>query len=576
MTHTVKYPVKESARQKSLKNAIETLIREYTYTEIDPIAFFKVSETALEPIAKLLGIGLMTTELNAPPNPVLLGGEHKAETLYSSSGVINYEDSFKKKFRTDEGGEVTIKIYPYEGEYFCEDIEDVLSLIAQIVFSYAGRARLAGMVRSIMIHDTMTGLPNIKLYMQHIAKVMATGRIGYYDAYYLNTRNFKYINKIVKYNKGDEIMIQYARKLMSFAGDGEIIGRLGGDNFMALIERGRRQEFIRFFSNIELQVETDAGIRLVSLSATAGIYEIPDKLDSPSEVMLPISVAYQAAKQIYHKPYVFYNEKISQKILTGQKIIVDFSKSLENKEFVPFFQPKVIVRTGEICGAEALARWNHNGGIVPPAQFIPILEQDGTICKLDFEILRQTCICISNWLSKGIEPVRISVNFSRWNLQNQNLVKDIMAVLAQYQIDPKYIEIELTETVDSEEYPIMTYVFSELKKCGIATSIDDFGTGYSSLNLIKNLAVDVLKLDRSFISEIGNEKEGHKDRVLISNIINMAGELDMKVIAEGVETEVQRDFLLNANCDMIQGFLYAKPMPKDEFEQRLSVKRLLE
>lgn len=248
-----------------------------------------------------------------------------------------------------------------------------------------------------------------------------------------------------------------------------------------------------------------------------------------------------------------------------------FPKALEQEEFLVYYQPKVSLPENRLCGCEALVRWLREGKIVPPMEFLPVLEREGSICALDFYVFEKVCCDIRKWLDTGIEPVRISVNFSKVHLHNLQLAEDIIAVMEKYSVDSKYIEIELTETLSYENYQTLIKFVDAMKKKGIHTSIDDFGTGYSSLNLLKDLNVDIIKLDKSFLQNI--EKRNKQDEIVIKNIVNMVKELDMEVIAEGVETFDQADFLRNINCCMAQGFLYDRPLPQKEFQKRLTGER---
>ena len=202
------------------------------------------------------------------------------------------------------------------------------------------------------------------------------------------------------------------------------------------------------------------------------------------------------------------------------------------------------------------------------------MEQEGTICVLDFYVLEAVCRDIRNWLDMGIEPVRISTNFSKIHLHNKNLAIDILRVLDRYQIDTKYIEIELTETCGYEDFESLSEFVDTMKEHGVHTSIDDFGTGYSSLNLLKDLNIDTIKLDKSFLNQNPNTKKKHANEIVIKTIINMAQDLDMQVICEGVETVEQAKLLQTLHCPAVQGFLFDGPLSHDEFEKRLKTERV--
>ena len=553
------------------KEGYKELLEVFVNTPMDLEAYFTASQKALESLADALAVGKVEVLLDIPSNPILPVGQAERRVLFQSKDGFG-DDSYFETYTTMEQGTATYTFFAKNGQYFTEENKKELHHLTLLLVGFGGRARMGQMLQHIMTHDIVTGVPNLRTFIERIFELTEKKAICKYDAYFLNTKNFKYVNKIVKYQQGDIVMMKYASKLMDFIDGDEIVARLGGDNYVALIRRARSEDFQKYISGIEIVIDTEMGMRSIVLGAVAGVYEIKEEVSSSADIMMPISMAMQAAKHILHKDIVYYTPELSQKILDGQKVMLDFDDSLEKGEYVVYLQPKIRVEDEQVCGAEALARWIHEGQMISPATFIPALEKDGTICKLDFEILRQVCVIIKRWVSEGKDPGKISVNFSRWHLRNINLVEDVIKMLEEYDVDPKYIELELTETMDLEEYAMMARCAERFKKIGIATSIDDFGTGYSSLNLLKNLEVEVLKIDRDFIKEIGNQNEGKKDRVILSSIINMAKAMDMQVLAEGVETVEQKQFLKEVNCDMIQGFLYSKPLPVDEFEKMVYTK----
>jgi EAL domain-containing protein (putative c-di-GMP-specific phosphodiesterase class I) len=241
-------------------------------------------------------------------------------------------------------------------------------------------------------------------------------------------------------------------------------------------------------------------------------------------------------------------------------------QALENKEFVVYYQPKIDLNSYRINGAEALVRWIDNGKIVPPMEFIPVFEKNGFICNMDFYVLDVVCKDIMEWLETKIDLIPISVNFSKVHFLNPGFTEQIIEVIEKHQVPPKYIEIECTETVDYKDKATFVRAVEALKSFGISTSIDDFGTGFSSLSLLKTLPVDILKIDKSLLDV---QTSSEKERVVISNVVRMVREMDIQVITEGVETKEQANFLKEIKCDNAQGFLFDRPLPKEQFERRL-------
>ncbi|MBR1724624.1 MAG: EAL domain-containing protein, partial [Ruminococcus sp.] len=249
-----------------------------------------------------------------------------------------------------------------------------------------------------------------------------------------------------------------------------------------------------------------------------------------------------------------------------------FPEALEKEEFKVFYQPKIDINTGELIGAEALCRWFRDGKIVPPLDFIPILEQGHDICKLDFYMLDHVCRDIRRWLDEGRQVVRVSVNLSRKHMVDYDLLEHIMEVIDKNKVPHKYIEIELTETTTDVEFRDLKRVVNGLQRAGVSTSVDDFGMGYSSLNLIKEIPWNVLKVDKSFLP-VDEDNENSTRSIMFKYVIAMAKEMGLECIAEGVETQDQVDVLRDNHCDLAQGFFFDKPLPVGEFEDRMTLHR---
>lgn len=524
---------------------------------------------AIKPICSLVSIARVEVKLAAPINAIAPVGEQYERVSYSGQAA-NLEGVYTVESQTDEGGKVTFFFYPEFGHTFTAGEKEVINLLEKILYIYSGRARMGDMLTQTLETDLMTGVANSSYFIKYILKMIELHQIGNFAALYYNLKNFKHVNKIVPYRSGDLVMRQYAQLAKSILIEDELLARLGGDNYIALVKKERVETVIEELQNIRVNVETTAGQQVeLPIQIRAGVYMIPDSAQHQGDIMLPVALAYQAVRQMGSVNVLYYTPEISQRILHDQQVVSSFTQALLDGEFVAYLQPKVDLMTGKIVGAEALARWNHRGEFLTPDSFIPALERDGVICELDFEILRQVCELIASWENKGFTPLPISINMSRWHLNNPDLVQRIDSIVKKYKVNPNLIEIELTETANYEEYQIMVEVFLKMQELGYHTSIDDFGTGYSSLTLLKKLDVDILKLDRSFLWELQEEKDTTKERILIKNIIRMANELGLTVLAEGVETTSQRDFLIESGCNLAQGFLYAKPMRKEEFEKRV-------
>lgn len=524
----------------------------------------------LPALAGSIHLGKMILELQAPPNQYNHQAAHHSVTIYDSPN--GYSDvPVTDHFVTGEQGAVDISCYPCKDYIWNEEeIQDIHFLIRNI-YILCGRARLTGLVRKSAITDVLTGAANTAGLVQYGSMLKAQNRLHNYTSVFLNLKNFKYINQRFGNRTGDTLLRKYSMQVMESLKEDEIFARLGGDNFVVLIHNERIQEFLDVISNVRVHVELAESINTIDILANVGVYPIVQS-DTMNEVMNRSTIAVAVAKNSVYKDTIWFDSSMLDKAIHDKEIAASFSSAIANKEFVVYYQPKVKLNDRTLCGSEALVRWQRNGQLVPPADFIPVFEREGTICLIDFYVFEKVCQDIRDWLDKGIEPVRISSNFSKLHLHNKNLAKDILAIMEKYHVDSKYIEIELTESSGYEDFQALSEFINTMNQHGIHTAIDDFGTGYSSLNLLKNLNIQIIKLDKSFLhTSFGKDKS---DEVVIKTIINMAQDLGMQVVCEGVETQEQLTVLDKLNCHMAQGFLYDKPLPHDEYEKRLIEHRI--
>ena len=474
---------------------------------------------------------------------------------------------------------VTIGVAPYRDGGSIQDMMDKADKCLYYGKTH-GKNQIVSMVESEVtpFNDTvqaLTDLPNASGYMSEVEQVRKTQKLSSYSAFYFNIKRFGNINADVGQEKGDELIHAYAQKLKEFVQKGEVIGHLGGDNFMALIKRERQDDMIRFLSGVSVGLDDTADDgksnasmkeRTFTLAATVGIWEIDDDNIEPGEIISRPSLALNQAKHVRHKDVVVISDNQIARIRQQKTVLSDYKEALKREEFHVFYQPKVDSRDGTLVGAEGLVRWMRDGGMVSPGIFIPPLEESGDILYLDYYVLRHVCADIKKWSKQGISPVKVSVNFSRKDLQDKELAANINRIIEESGVDKKLIEIEVTETYDEEEQGVLGEFINELYEYGIMTAIDDFGAGYSSIATLREFRVKTLKIDRSFVN---TDNFSWKDEVILKDIIHMAQELGMDIITEGVEREDQLLFVNTAGCFIIQGFYYDRPMPEGEFEEKL-------
>jgi diguanylate cyclase (GGDEF)-like protein len=471
-------------------------------------------------------------------------------------------------YRTGENGMATIEIRAKKSHKFTPPELQAAKLISDDIFIILGRSRLMSAIHYASQTDTMTGAPNTAQLVHHSIELKAKNKLQNFSGLFLNLKNYKYINQSKSPAIGDMGITCFTRSVMAMCHDDEMIARLGGDNFFVLVKKENRDIFVKALSSMNVSVTVPHGPTIpLTIQSRIGVYDIQPQ-DSMNEIMHCSSVALNESRLHPGNDIVYFTKKMLEDAYHEKEISSLFREALRRKEFIVYYQPKVSVKDQKLCGCEALVRWNRNGQIIPPSEFLPILEKETSICQLDFYVFRKVCEDLRSWIDAGINPVRVSSNFSRHHLGNPHLTEDILTIMKEYNIDSKFIEIELTESSNFEDKIAMQKFVNGLRQHGISVSIDDFGTGYSTFAAIKDLNVNVIKLDKSLLDHIGDEK--YHDEVVIKNMVNMINELHLEVVAEGVENTKQLDFLQNAKCSIIQGFLFDKPLTKEDFEKRLS------
>ena len=535
----------------------------------DMVAMSKRVSAAIPPICNILSIGFIKLKLIAPSSIIARNGLNEERIIYEDP---NGRESMPliQTYRTGENGMATVEIHAKKGHKFTNPELQAVKLISDDMFIILGRSRLMSAVHYASQTDTMTGAPNTAKLVHHSIELKAKNKLHNFSGLFINLKNYKYINQSKTPAVGDMGIATFTHVVMAMCHDDEMIARLGGDNFFVLVKKENRDMFVKNLAMVKVTVPTPQGQQIpLTIQSRIGVYDIQPQ-DTMNEIMHCSSVALNESRIHPGNDIVYFTKKMLEDAYHEKEISSLFREALRRKEFIVYYQPKVSVKDQKLCGCEALVRWYRNGQIIPPNEFLPILEKEASVCQLDFYVFRKVCEDIRSWLDMGYEPVRVSSNFSRLHLGNPHLAQDILSIMQEFNIDSKYIEIELTEASDFEDKVAMQRFVNDLRFNEISVSIDDFGTGYSTFNALKDLNVNVIKLDKSLLDHIGDDK--HHDEVVVKNMVNMINELHLEVVAEGVENTKQLDFLHDAKCSTVQGFIYDKPLSKDEFEQRLSNK----
>lgn len=527
----------------------------------------KAISAAVSDICRLSDVGRM--DIDVYSNLSLFDSkEHLSDVLYHDGE--HDDDVVRVKKITDGQGVLIYSVYHKKGSPpWTERIRNRLDLLISMLYIFNSRFVLNQFANKFAYEDE-SGYHNLRYFGSQIVKMSAEGELDNVAAAQFNLKHFQVVNNQVGRENGDHVMRLFIDGLEEINSVPMPVCRMGGDNFVMLMSADKISEVINYLKGTTISFGDEFSDR-VTVSATAGIYVFEEDFELKifGDLMDKLAPAAAAAKNSGRDDIVFF----SQELMEAKKHIATIQHllpvAMEKEEFLVYYQPKVSITDGTIVGAEALCRWQHEGDLIHPAEFIPILEQSMDICKLDFYMIEHVCRDIRRWLNEGRKVMRISVNLSRKHMLDIDLVQHLLDIIDLYAIPHDYIEIELTETTTDVEFKDLKNLVVKLQDQGISTSVDDFGIGYSSLNLIKEIPWDVIKIDKSIVPV--DEDDEHSPRsVMFKYVVAMAREMGLECIAEGVETARQVEVLRNYGCMHAQGYYYDRPLPVAEFEKRLS------
>ena len=421
-------------------------------------------------------------------------------------------------------------------------------------------------------HDILTDLPNRLLLKDRISQAIVAARRNNTKVavLFLDLDDFKHINDSLGHAVGDNLLQSVAKRLVSCVRSSDTVSRQGGDEFVVLLS--------------EIKQPSDAGIMArkiltavnashsfeqhdLQLMVSIGVSTYPEDGQDAEVLLKNADTSMYHAKKRGHNSYEFFNQDMNAQTIERQSIEADLRDALKRQEFVLYYQPKINLQTERITGAEALIRWLHpDRGLVSPLQFIPIAEESGLILPIGHWVLRETCRQVQDWIDAGLHAPPVAVNVSSLEFRSEGFLESLLAILKDTRLDPRYLELELTESVLMQHAKSSASVLSTLKSIGVRLAVDDFGTGYSSLSYLKRFPIDSLKIDQSFVHDITTDTD---DVTIVSAVITMAKGLKKCVIAEGVETEEQMTFLQARGCDEAQGYYFSKPIVAHQFAKLL-------
>lgn len=448
-----------------------------------------------------------------------------------------------------------------------DSLWQLLDSVRNQIGQYFERKNAEETLRYIAAHDSLTGLPNRGMFNDRLRH--ALDHAGRYKkalaVLFVDIDRFKMLNDTLGHSAGDDMLIACSKRLSECIRGSDLVARLGGDEFVIMVENFTTpRDVIAVAQKVLFSLARPfmIGNRELLITASIGISAFPDDGMDADTLLKNADIAMYRAKDQGRNNYQFYSAQMNTHTFERLAMETSLRRAVERNEFLVHYQPKVDLRTEAITGVEALVRWQHpDWGMVSPLQFVPLAEETGLISKIGERVLETACEQSRRWRDAGIAPMRMAVNLSARQFNQESLLRDIAGVIARSGITPELLELEITESMVMQNPEHAAQTLGKLKAMGIRLAIDDFGTGYSSLAYLKRFPIDAIKLDRSFVKDIPNDVD---DMAIARGVIALGHSLRLRVVAEGVETPEQKVFLAANLCDEMQGFLFSKPLPADE------------
>lgn len=456
--------------------------------------------------------------------------------------------------------------------------ENIQLFISKIVFINISMILLFGLIvllvskifkkiNNYAFYSCTTGLPNKNYMMNNLINEISQDK-EFAALISLDMDDFKAVNDTLGHLAGDELLRLAGERFEHVLGEQDCVCHIGGDEFLFFIKSVNNKAQTELMAKKILGLFTDPfyvnGSKVDYVSASLGIALMPEHGTDFQTLYNCSDDAMYMSKKLGKSSYTFYDKNMSLNLYEETIKKKEIKDGIRQKEFTVYYQPKYS-QNGQLAGAEALARWvRPDGTVVPPSEFIEFAEKNGLIVAITDLILEEVCKDILSWTEKGERDFIISINITSQHITNRKLIRNLIEQIELLHVPAEYLEFEITESMVIEDFQKAVENVALLKSYGIRVSMDDFGTGYSSLNYLKTLPIDIIKIDKSFINSVSYNE---KDRILLENIIHLAHGFQLKVIAEGIENEAQLSILKDMECDMFQGFLFGKPVHKEEFEQ---------
>jgi diguanylate cyclase (GGDEF)-like protein len=508
-----------------------------------------------------------------------------AEWMSMIRSVINDGYAQHGEFSLEQHGEFSPEHEDHRHHFDLQLVPYLNDMTLAIVREITARKRAEDRVHQLAYFDTLTGLPNRQLFLQHLGAAIdhARARDGKMAALYVDLDNFKRINDTLGHNFGDAVLKTISNRIDACIRSEDHVARtdpdnkdteprlarLGGDEFVAILQNLESvDDAVTVAERIRAELNRPVehlGHEFV-VTSSIGVSMFPDDGDDGEDLLKNADVAMYQAKNAGRNSVRFYSGTMSLRSLERLELENSLRYALKREELELHYQPQIDLSTGEISGVEALLRWNHpERGNIPPSTFIPLAEECGLITPLGEWVLLEACRQSKVWREKYGRQPKIAINLSTQQFVHSDVASVVLQALADANLSPSALQLELTETILMNDVEETTKTLRKLKQAGVTIAMDDFGTGYSSLSYLKRLPLHTLKIDRSFVSDLERNCD---DAAICSAIIAMAHSLDLRVVAEGVETLEQLKYLRSQRCDEIQGFFISKPRPAAEIEEK--------
>lgn len=530
-------------------------------------AIFKYKDDGSDGIVFTLVEGKIAEKLNITAENV---SRNQVGYPYSNTEIMQFNHYLRKGLQ-GEAVQFELSYFYYTFLVYLSPIFEggKVTEVVGTAIDITERKKAEEIIERMAYYDFLTDLPNRRFFEQKVNEAIEQTNLkdDSFAVMFLDLDRFKNINDTMGHAIGDQLLVAVGERLKNVVRKGDIVGRHGGDEFVILLHSIKVAEVEKVAKRVISGLTESFLLNKseVFVSTSIGISIYPEDGTDYNTLISHADSAMFYAKENRGNDYHFFTEDLHSELVEKTMLEIALRKAADENQFELHYQPQIDLKSGALTGVEALIRWHHpTKGMISPGHFIPIAEENGLIISIGQWVLETACLQAKKWQNNGLPPVQMSVNVSIHQFKQSFFVEQVKEVLTKTGLHPKYLNLEITESMTSDEHNCRATI-RQLRQTGISVSIDDFGTGYSSLSYLSKFPITHLKIDQAFVQELSKS-----NRAIIKTIISLARNLDISVIAEGVETEEQADFLKELHCDEVQGYFYSKPLPRKQIERLLS------